>query len=84
MKVNFAYTLEARKNRWQMFFKIGVLKNFGTFTAKQLCWSLFFNKVAGLLETPTQVFSCKYCEIFKNSFSIEHLGWLFLRREIRQ
>ena len=34
-----------------------------------------FNKAAGLkvynfieTKTPTQVFSCKYCEIFKNSF----------------
>ena len=28
----------------------------------------FFNKVVGLKETPTQVFSCEICEIFKNSF----------------
>ena len=32
-----------------------------------------FNKTAGLMEpykkeTPTQVFSCKYCEIFKDVF----------------
>ena len=39
-----------------------------------------FNKIANLKacifikkETPTQVFSCKYCEIFENSFFIEHL-----------
>ena len=25
-------------------------------------------KVAGLKETPTQVFSCEICEIFKNTF----------------
>ena len=25
-----------------MFFKIGVLKNFATFTGNHLCWSLFF------------------------------------------
>ena len=31
-----------------MFFKIGVPKNFVVFTEKQLCWSLFLNKVAGL------------------------------------
>ena len=29
-------------------------------------------------ETPTQVFSCEYCEIFKGSFFIEHLWWLLL------
>ena len=37
------------------------------------------NKVAELhVETPTQVFSSAYCEIFENSFSIEHLRWLLL------
>ena len=29
-----------RSSRWQMFFKIGVLKNFAIFTEKHLCWSL--------------------------------------------
>ena len=36
-----------------------------------------FNKVAGLQacnkETPTQVFSCEYCEIFKNTYFEERL-----------
>ena len=27
-------------------------------------------------ETPTQAFSCEPCEIFKNTFFIEHLWWL--------
>ena len=31
-----------------MFFKIGVLKNFGIFTGKQLCWSLFLVKLQAL------------------------------------
>ena len=30
-------------------------------------------------KTSTQVFSCKYCEIFKNSFFMEHLQWLLLK-----
>ena len=40
---------------------------------------LLSNKVAGLeacsfiRETPTQVFSCKYWEIFKNTYFEEHL-----------
>ena len=29
----------------QMFFKIGVLKNFANFTVKHLCWSLFLIKL---------------------------------------
>ena len=29
-------------------------------------------------ETLSQVFSCKFCEIFKNTFFTEHLRWLLL------
>ena len=43
-----------------MFFKIGVLKKFANFIGKHLCLSFE--------ETPTQVFSCKICKIFKNTF----------------
>ena len=35
-----------------------------------------FKSHAELLENPTQVFFCEYCEIFSNSFFIEHLWWL--------
>ena len=34
-----------RSSRSQMFFKIGVLKNFVIFTAKYLCWDLFSIKL---------------------------------------
>ena len=57
----------------------GVLRNFAKFTGKHLCQSLFFNKVAGAAcnfikkETLTQVFSCEFCEISKNTFFKEHL-----------
>ena len=37
-----------------------------------VCW--FFNKK----ETPTQVFSCEYHKISKNSCFIEHPWWLLL------
>ena len=58
-----------------------VLKNFAKFTGEHLRRSLFFNKVADLKpttllkksETPTQMFQCEFCEIFKNTFSTEHL-----------
>ena len=46
-----------------MFFKKGVLENFAKFTGKYLSQSLFFNR-----ETLAQVFSCGFCEIFKNTF----------------
>ena len=31
-----------------MFCKKGVIKNFAKFTGKQLCWSVFCNKIEGL------------------------------------
>ena len=34
-----------RSSRSQMFFKIGVVKNFAMFTRKHLCWSLFLIKM---------------------------------------
>ena len=58
-----------------MFCKKGVLKNFAKFTGKHLCQSFFFNKVVSLRPvtllkkvTLAQVFSCEFCEIFKNIF----------------
>ena len=45
-----------RNSRSQMFFKIGVLKNFAVFTGKRPCWSLLYDKVAGLKDSYTGVF----------------------------
>ena len=53
-----------------MFFKIGVLRNFTIFTARHLRWSLLSIKLQDFIkkETPTQVFPCEYCKIFKNTY----------------
>ena len=53
-----------RIRRPDVFCKKGVFSNFSKFTGKNLCQSLYFNKVAGL-----QVLSCEICEISKNTFS---------------
>ena len=58
----------------EVFCKKDVLKNLTKFTGKDLCQSLFFNKIAGLSnfikkETLEQVLSCEFCEISKNTFS---------------
>ena len=48
----------------------GVPRNFAKFTGKHLCQKLFISgpKVATLLkEALAQVFSCKFCDIFKNT-----------------
>ena len=60
----------------EFFRKKGTLKNITKFLGKFLCQSLFLNKVAAYKETLAWVFSCKYCEIFKSIFFIEHLVWL--------
>ena len=60
-----------------MFYKIGALRNFTKFIGKHLYQSLVFNKVAGFSfvkkEILAQVFSCKPCEISRNTFFTEHL-----------
>ena len=68
-----------------VFCKKGVLENMAKFTIKHLCQYLFFNKVAAgrpcnfiKKETLVQVFSCEFCQIFKNAFFIGHLRWLWL------
>ena len=44
----WAVVSKSRSSHWRCFVKKGVLKNFTKLTAKYLCWSLFFNKVAKL------------------------------------
>ena len=62
----------------RVFFKKEVLKNFAKFTGRPVLETLF-DKVASvrpaflLRKTPTQVFSDKFYEIFKNTFFTEHL-----------
>ena len=74
-----------RGNHSGVFCKKGVLKNFAKFTGKHLRQRLFFNKVAGgtcnfiKRETLSQVFSCKFCKIFKNTFFTEPPQWLLLK-----
>ena len=59
-----------------MFFKISVLRNFAIFTRKHLCWRIKLQTsrpVNFLKRTQAQVRSCKYCEIFKNTYFEKHL-----------
>ena len=57
--------------------KKDVLKNFAKFTGKYLCQSHFFSKLQACnfikKEILAQVFSCEFCEMFKNTFFTEHL-----------
>ena len=49
MKHSFDEANGFRSSSPEVFYEIGVLKNFAKFTWKHLCQSLFFNKVAGLM-----------------------------------
>ena len=57
--INFNY----RSSHPEMFYKKGVLKNFTNFN----CARVSGFRCATLL-TLSQVFSCEFCEIFKNTF----------------
>ena len=74
--------IKLRSSHQRCSMKKGVIRNFTKFTGKHLCQSLFFNKVAGLLQTLTQVFSCEFCEISKNTFFTEHI-WMAASKKFR-
>ena len=57
-----------QKHPLEVFYKTSDFEKFAKFLGKHLCQSLFFNK-----ETPAQMFSCEFGEIFKNTSFIEHL-----------
>ena len=52
----------------QKYCKNGVLKNFVKFTGKHMCWSLFFNKLAGLRPATSSERDDIAGELFKNNF----------------
>ena len=63
------------RSHQEVFCEKGVLESFTKFTGKHLCWSLFFNKVAGLrpeslLKKRLQYrcFPLNLVKFFKNSF----------------
>ena len=67
-------TLKFRSSRPEVFCKKGVLENFAKFTAKHLSRASFLIKRA-----LAELFSCEFCEIFKNNFFIEQPWRLLLK-----
>ena len=66
-----------QKQSPELFYKEGIHKNSAKFTRKHLCQSLFFERPETCnfieKESLTQVFSCEFWEIFKNTYFEEHL-----------
>ena len=62
--ISFLNPMKGRSTHLQMFFKIGVLKNFANFARKHLCWSFFLIKLQALFNKV----SCEISQIFKNIF----------------
>ena len=61
----------------------GVLRNFAKFTGRHLCQSLRPETCNFIkMETLTQVFSCEFCEISKNTFFTEHV-WATASKKIQ-
>ena len=74
-----------RSRRFQMFFNIGVLKNFAKFIAKTPMLDSLFNKVSGLQaynfikKRPRhKCFPVIIANFLGTAFSMEHLWWLLL------
>ena len=75
----------SRSSHPEVFPKKSVLKKFAKFTAKHLCQSLFFNKVAGLRPVTLlkkrlwhRCFLVNFVKFLRTPFYIEHLVWLLL------
>ena len=67
------HELNFRSSHWNSSVQKGFLRNSANLTGKHLCWSLFsielqaFRAAALEKETPTQMFSCWICKIFKKN-----------------
>ena len=76
-----------RNRRWQILLNIGVLENFANFTNKYLCWTLFFNKVAGLQlyykRFQHRCFPVKFIKFLRTPFFTGHPRWLLLKNLLK-
>ena len=80
-----AMVMTTKGSRPEVFRKKAIMKNLAKSTGKQLCRSLFFNKITSLRFTTFlkkklrhKCFFCEFCKITKNTFFIEYLWWLLL------
>ena len=76
-----------RSSRSQILLNIGVLENFANFTGEYLCWSLFFNKIAGLQlyyeRLQHRCFPVKFEKFLRTPCFTEQPRWLLLENLFR-
>ena len=63
----------SKNSRWQMFFKIDVLKNFAILMGKHLYWSLFLIKLQAWRQE--RCFTVNIVTFLKATFFIDHFQW---------
>ena len=77
------YIFMSKKQPPETFYKKSVLKNFGKFTEKHMCHSLFINNVAGW-RLRHRYFPVNFAKSFRIPFyktpPAKHLRWLLLIR----
>ena len=67
-------SINSRSSHQRCSIEKAVLRNFSIFSGKHLCWSLFLIQACNFIKRDSnKVFSCEYCEIFKNTYSKENL-----------
>ena len=82
MNINI-HLLKDRSSHQRCSIQKGALRNFTKFTGKHLCQSLFFNKVAGLLEQWFIIFACRPPKFLKSdSHLLKRVGFISFKRRI--
>ena len=70
LRTNIIYSTAYRRSHQRCSRKKSALKNITKFTGKHLC----IRPATLLKKRLWHMFSCEFCEIFKNTFFAEHLG----------
>ena len=74
------FSRSCRSSRPEVFCKKGALKNFGKFTGKHLCQSLFF-KILLKKRLRHRCSPANFVKFLRTHFSLERLRWLVLEQQ---
>ena len=84
--LKYYWLLDSGSSRLEIFCKKDVLRNFGKFTVKRLCQSLFVNKILGLRPQLQRLwhsfFPVHFVKFLRTPFFTEYLWWLLLELQL--